>query len=299
MINQQLAKKSSLGRGLSSLLPQDPTDEKKEGFAYIKINDIVPNPYQPRQHIAAASVQELSESIKEKGVILPLTVVRSPENSDKYILVAGERRWHAAKLAGFDEVPAVIKDLSDQDMAEMAIIENIHRKDLNPIEEGYAFLRLNNEFNLSLDQIGQKLSKTRAYVENKIRLTKLPQIIQNAISVGEITENHGRALFSLNDEEAMVAALKIVIRNGLNAQRTEELVRQIKAESLTDKKSVRANPTLEWEQKFGYIKQSLNEGMGLNVKLKRNRKNGGALMINFTNDEELVSIYRKLTGQDE
>jgi ParB family transcriptional regulator, chromosome partitioning protein len=297
MMNQQV-KKSSLGRGLSSLLPQDPLDENKQGFAYIKVNSIVANPFQPRQHIPVESIQELTQSIKEKGVILPLTVVHSKENSEQYILVAGERRWQAAKLAGFDEVPVVIKELSEQDMAEMAIIENIHRKDLNPIEEGYAFLRLNTEFSLTLDQIGQKLSKTRAYVENKIRLTKLPQIIQNSISVGEISENHGRALFSLSDEEAMIAALKIVIRNGLNAQRTEELVRQIKSESM-DKKSLRSNPTIEWEQKFGYIKQGLTDGMGLNVKLKRNRKDGGAIMINFTNDDELVSIFRKLTGKEE
>ncbi len=298
MINQPLEKKSSLGRGLSSLMPQDPMDEKKEGFAYLKVKSIAPNPYQPRQHIPIASILELSESIKEKGVILPLTVVASKEKDGEYILVAGERRLEAAKLAGFDEVPAVIKILDAQDMAEMAIIENIHRKDLNPIEEGYAFLRLNNEFNLTLDQIASKLSKTRSYVENKIRITKLPQIIQNAIAVGEITENHGRALFSLNDEGAMIAALKIVIRNGLNAQRTEELVRQIKAETMNGK-SIRSNPTLEWEQKYGYIKQEFNDGMGLNVKLKRNRKDGGAIMINFTNDDELVAIYRKLTGKDE
>lgn len=297
MSNQQSVKKT-LGRGLSSLLPQNPLDEKKEGFAYIPVSSIIANPFQPRQHIPESSIIELAQSIKEKGVILPLTVINSKEEDGKYILVAGERRWQAAKLAGFTEVPAVIKDLDDQNMAETAIIENIHRKDLNPVEEGFAFLRLNSEFNLTLDQIAQKLSKTRAYVENKIRLTKLPQIIQNAISVGEITENHGRALFSLGDDEAMIAALKIVIRNGLNAQRTEELVRQIKAESMADKKSVRSNPTLEWEQKFGYIKQGLNEGMGLNVKLKRNRKDGGAIMINFTNDEELVAIYRKLTGEE-
>lgn len=289
--------KSSLGRGLSSLLPENPVDERKDGFAFVKVEEIVPNPYQPRQGIPLASIMELSESIKEKGVITPLTVARSKNKENELILVAGERRLQAAKLAGFTEVPVVIKDLSDQDMAEMAIIENVHRKDLNPIEEGYAFTRLHQEFKLSLDQIAQKISKTRAYVENKMRLIKLPQLIQNAIAVGDITENHGRALFSLSDEQAIIAALKIVIRNGLNAQRTEELVRQIKSETLETKKSVRPNPTIEWEQKFNYIKSELNDRMGFDVKLKKRKKEGGALLIHFNNDDELVSIYRKITGK--
>jgi ParB family transcriptional regulator, chromosome partitioning protein len=299
MINSQDNRKSSLGRGLSSLMPQNPLDEKKEGFRYVQLSKITPNPYQPRQNIPLASISELAESIKEKGLIQPLTVVPSKVHDDEYIIVAGERRFQASKLAGFDEVPVVVKELSEQDMAELAIIENIHRKDLNPIEEGCAFMRLSTEFGLTFDQIANKLSKTRSYVENKTRLTKLPHIIQNAIAVGEITENHGRALFSLSDEEAMVAALKIVIRNGLNAQRTEELVRQIKSESVTDKKSLRANPTIAWEARYNYIKQDLNDGMGLDVKLKRNRKDGGAIMIHFTNDDELVSIYRKLTGKED
>jgi ParB family chromosome partitioning protein len=230
--------------------------------------------------------------------MLPITVVVSKTNPNRYTLVAGERRLQASKLAGLDTIPAMIRELSDQDMAEMAIIENIHRKELNPVEEAHAYLKLQAEFGLSFEDIAHKVSKTKTYVENKIRITRLPRIIQNAIAVGEISENHGKALYGLNDEEAMIAALKIVIRNGLSAQKTEQLVRQIKAESEGMKKSVRSNPTIEWEQKFSYIREDLSQGMGFNIKLKRHRSNGGAILINFNNDDELVSIYRKIRGGD-
>jgi ParB family chromosome partitioning protein len=290
----------SLGRGLSTLLPSQPVDvDNHNGFEYISIDLISPNPHQPRKTISLESVLELSESIKEKGVMTPLVVVRSKEVDGGFMLVAGERRLRASKLAGLDKVPALIRDLTDQDMAEMAIIENIHRKELNPIEEGYAFLKLHVEFGLTSEEIGHKISKTKAYVENKIRLTKLPRIIQNAISIGEITENHGRILFGLGEEGAMIAALKIVIRNKLSAEKTEELVRQIKIETLKEKKSLHSNPTLEWEQKYGYIKDDLLNDLGWNVKLKRNKKNGGSLTINFNDDKQLVSIYRKISGKDD
>jgi ParB family transcriptional regulator, chromosome partitioning protein len=290
--------KRTLGRGLSSLLPDNPVDEERKDFAFIDINKIKPNPFQPRQTIPLASVMELSDSIKEKGVMQPLVVVKDKQG-DGYILVAGERRLQASKLAEIKEVPALIKELDDKQMAEMAIVENIHRKDLNPMEEGFAFLRLNKEFKMSFEEIAQKIAKNAAYVENKIRLTRLPKLIQNAIAVAEITEAHGRALLGLNDEEAMIAALKIIIRNGLNSQRTEELVRQIKAETLANKRTIGSNPTLEWEQKYNYIRDDFNKDMGIDVKLKRNKKHGGAILINFNSDDELVSIYRKLTGKEQ
>lgn len=285
-----------LGRGLSSLLqPEDPKDEKQEGFKFVNVDLIDPNPYQPRQSITTSSIMELSESIKEKGVIVPITVV---SKGDRYILAAGERRLSATRLAGFKDIPAVVKDLSDKELAEVAIIENVHRKDLNPIEEGYAYLRLLAEFEMSTDEIAEKVSKTKSYVDGKLKLTKLPKIIQNAIAVGEISENHGKALLGLEDEQAMVAALKIVVRNGHSAARTEELVRQIKAESQSHKKSLRSSPTLEWETKYNYIKDEINQNYGWDVKLKRKKDNGGAILINFSNEDELVSIYKKLTGKE-
>lgn len=286
--------RNSLGRGLASLLPENPNDEKKEGFAYIDIDKISPNPYQPRQSIPASSVLELSESIKEKGVILPLTVV--PRENGKYTLAAGERRLNAATLAGFKQVPVIIKILSDVDLAEVAIIENIHRKDLNAIEEGFAYLRLNREFDLPTEEIARKISKSKTYVESKIKLTELPRIIQNAIAVGEISENHGKLLLSLDDEQAMIASLKIIVRNHLSTEKTEELIRQIKTESKIIRR--KPNPSLDWYEKYNYVKDDLKDALGgYEVKLKRNQKNGGSLMINFNSDEELIDIYKRIRAE--
>lgn len=289
--------KKSLGRGLSSLLPENPKDQSLEGFKFLEINKIHPNPYQPRNEISPNSVLELSESIKEKGVIMPLVVVPK-EGTEEYMLAAGERRLQASKLAGFSEVPVVVKVMTSQEMAEAALIENIHRKDLNPIEEGFAYLRLYEEFEMSYEEIGKKISKSSSYVEGKVKLTELPKIIQNAIIVGDISENHGRALLTLQEEQAMVAALKLIIRNNLNIKRTEELVRQIKSESQSYKKSLHPSPTLEWEQKFKYVKDEINQSTGWDVNLKRNKKNGGSVMINFGSDDELLNIYKKLTGKE-
>lgn len=287
----------SLGRGLSSLLPENPKDEVKEGFQYIEIDKIIPNPYQPRQSIPIASIIELSESIKEKGVIMPITVVPNENKQGEYILAAGERRLSAAKLAGFGKIPAVIRKMNSKEMAEAAIIENIHRKDLNPMEEGYAYLRLIKDFNMEIEEIGEKISKPKSYIEGKIQLTELPKLVQTSIAVGEITENHGRALLTLNDEKAIIATLKIIVRNSLNLKRTEELIRQIKLESGRLPKGYWTNKALEWMEKYSYVKDGLTEITGCEIKLKRNRKNGGSVVINFTNDEELVNIYKKLTGK--
>jgi ParB family chromosome partitioning protein len=290
-------KKTGLGRGLSSLMPENPVEAQKEGYVQMDIHKIKPNPYQPRQNLTITSVMELSQSIKEKGVMLPITIVPIKDNDGYYYVAAGERRLNAAKLAGFKEVPAIVKELTDQEMAEVALIENVHRKDLNPIEEGFAFLRLREEFEMDTAEIARKLTKSESYIESKIKLTNLPKLIQDSIALGEISENHGKALLSLDDEQAMIAALKLVIRNGLNAKKTEELVRQIKSESGQAAKSLRPNPTLEWEQKYKYIAEEVSSYFNTDTKLKRNRKNGGSLVINFATEDELVNIYKKLTGK--
>lgn len=287
----------SLGRGLSSLLPESPSDSVQEGFKYIDVDKILPNPYQPRHSIPLASIIELSDSIKEKGVIMPVIVTPNEDGSDTFVLVAGERRLNAAKLAGFTSVPAVVRKMTGKEMAEAAIVENVHRKDLNPVEEGYAYLRLVRDFNMTLEEIAEKISKNKNYVEGKIKLTELPKIVQTSIAVGEISEHHGKILLTLNDEKAIIAALKIVIRNNLSTKKTEELVREIKAETGQKIRRLWKNKTAEWLEKYSYIKDGLYELTGSEIKLKRNRKNGGTIMINFSSDEELISIYKKLTGK--
>lgn len=290
-------KKTGLGRGLSSLIGGSSVEtETRDSVEVIEINldDIKPNPYQPRQAIPVSSLVELADSIKEHGVLQPIQVIRDPVESGKYIVAAGERRVSASKLAGLKTIPAIIREYTNEQLAEIAIVENVHRKDLNPIEEGYAFLRLNVEFNYTYELIAQKVNKTVSYVENKIRLTKLPKLIQNAITTGEITEMHGKALLSLNDEQAMIAALKIVLRNNLTAKKTEELVHQIRLESQKSKNPLRASSRILWEQKYSFIKEDLEKIFGWKVKLKKTSNDGGSLIINFSNDEELITIFEQL-----
>ncbi len=293
--------KRTLGRGLSSLLPNEPEvaiDSKD--FAHIDVNEIEPNPYQPRQKISLESIIELSDSIKEKGVIQPLTVVKN-KNDSGYLLVAGERRFQAAKLAGLKHIPCVIKEMEPQEMAEMAIVENIHRKDLNAIEEGFAYLRLHSDFNMSYEVIASKIAKTSSYIENKVRLTRLPSIVRNAVIAGEISELHGRAILGLEEEEVMINALRDIIKNNIPANRVEDYIRQLKIEkshTSNEGRMIKNNPRIEWERKYNYIKHDFNDKLGMDVQLKRNKKNGGAILINFTNDDELVSIHRKLTGEE-
>lgn len=289
--------KISLGRGLASLLPdgeimiETSVDQNGEtNFIYIELEFIKPNPYQPRQAIPLSSVIELSDSIKEKGVLQPITVIKE-KTSGGYVLVAGERRLQAAKLAGLEKIPAIVGDFSDQDLAEIAIIENLHRKNLNPIEESYAFLRLNKEFGLTFDQIAQRVSKNPSYIDNKIRLSRLPKLVQNAISVGDLTEKHGHILLGLEDEQAIIAALKIIIRNNLSTKKTEELIRDIKRQAQKSKKFIHRSPTMEWEDKYSYITDFFKNSFGLDVQLRKAKGDGGRLMINFNNDDELISFY--------
>lgn len=292
-------KSSILGRGLSALIKDDletskEVEEKKE-FVYIKIDEIEKNPYQPRTDIPIATIIELSDSIKEKGLILPVIVTEAhnPTKKIKYTLVAGERRLKACKMAGLKEVPALIREIDEQGLAEVALIENVHRKDLNPIEEAYGMYNLIGEFGMSLDQVAQKLSKTKGYVANKLTLTKLPNIIQNAIANVEISENHGRVLYKLQTEEAMVAALKIIVRNKLSVEKTTELVRQILRDNKIKKSKV-SNADL-WYDKYNYVMEDVSDLLGYGVRLKRKSKgHGGSLVIEFGNDEELIELHKKL-----
>lgn len=312
-------KKTTLGRGLSSLLSNsiNSTDKIKEqdktqkniknekvmnknqsgNYIQIPIDDILLNPYQPRQSISDESLKELVDSIKACGVIVPIIVVISKDKPDKYILVAGERRLQASKKAGLKFIPAIVKNLNDQEIAELALIENIHRENLNPIEEAFAYLKLIQEFNLSIENIANKLGKSTTYVDNKIKLTRLPKLIQNSILIGEITEGHGRVLASLNSDEAIIAAFKVVVRDKLNVKRTEELVRDIKALGDRRIKGLGYHRTVEWLNQFSYVRDNLKEFLGSEVRLKRHKGEGGSLIINFQNDAELDNIYRKIKGE--
>jgi ParB family chromosome partitioning protein len=268
------------------------TDWKKEGLnsaqAYIPdldIDLIVPNPYQPRIEIKPESLVELADSIRSNGIIEPLIVTKKSE--ERYELIAGERRWRAAKLAKLTVVPVLIKEASPLQMLELAIIENIHRKDLNPLEEALAFEQLMNLFNMDHTDIAKKIGYSRPTITNKIRLLTLPDIVKKNLLEGDISEGHARALLGLNSNEAMIAASKIIIRDNLSVRQVEELVRRLN-QGVAKKYRTDSNDILDTHTRT--LEVSLQKKFGTSVKLSRSNR-GGRIVIPFRDDLELKRIY--------
>ncbi|MEO0095974.1 MAG: ParB/RepB/Spo0J family partition protein [candidate division WOR-3 bacterium] len=217
-------RKRALGRGIEALISKEEKTLLQEGFRMIPITDIQPNPYQPREKITEDSIKELINSIKEKGIIEPIIVKRY---NDKYILAAGERRFRAAQIAGLKEIPAIVKELSEQELLEIGLIENLHREDLNPIEEAVAYEQLNKKFNLTHEQIAQIVGKDRSTVTNILRLLTLPEKIKEYLKKGLIQEGHARAILSLEDEIKMLQVAEKIVKAQLTVREAENLVKKL------------------------------------------------------------------------
>ncbi|MEP7103877.1 MAG: ParB/RepB/Spo0J family partition protein [Candidatus Dojkabacteria bacterium] len=280
-------KSSGLGRGLSALISQQAVPELSQGFIpNLPIDLIVPNPYQPRIEIKPESLMELADSIREHGVIEPLLVTK---NDGKYELIAGERRWRSSKLAGLETVPVVVKESSPQEMLELAIVENVQRADLNPLEEALAFEQLVKAFNMSHEIISKRIGLSRPAIANKIRLLALPDEIKKALLEEKVSEGHARALLGLNSTETMIAAYKITIRDHLSVRAVEELVRRLnKGKKLKQRKDMRIV-----DDKTTELETNLKQKFGQTVSLSRSQK-GGKIVIPFNNDEELDKIITEL-----
>ena len=222
-----MSKKRGLGRGLGALIPGDAGDDAQTGLRQVPIASIQPNPHQPRSVMDEEKLAELAASIGEHGLIQPLIVT---ENEGRYILIAGERRWRAAQLAGLRELPVVVKEATPQAMLELAIIENIQRADLNPLEEAYAYQQLMDEFGLTQENVSQRVGKGRSTVANLVRLINLPENIQQAVIDGRISGAHARALLPLPTPEMQTAAMNQVIKLTLSVRQTERLVKSLLAE---------------------------------------------------------------------
>lgn len=281
---------SPLGKGLSALISEETIKDSASFIPDLDITKIVPNPKQPRLDLSPESLMELADSIREHGVIEPL-IVSKPESGEKYTLVAGERRWRAAQIAQMKSVPVVIKETTPLQMLELAIIENIQRKDLNPLEEALAFHQLNEEYNIPVQQIAKKMGLSRPAVSNKLRLLQLPDQLKESLINEELSEGHARALLGLGNDAAMVAAMRIVLKDHLSVRATEELVRKLSFEEKKHKSMTEAKKY--WSPRAVEIKNELAQRVGVGIKLNRSRR-GGKLVIPFKNDEELESIYSKL-----
>jgi ParB family chromosome partitioning protein len=278
--------KRGLGRGLDALIP---VSETSAGVTQLPMSAIGRNPRQPRTRLDPTELEELANSIREHGVIQPLIVAQSAYPG-QYTLITGERRLEAARLAGLPTVPALIREATDQQLLELALVENIQRSDLGPLETAHAYKHLAEDFGLSHEEIAAKVGKKRVTVTNTLRLLKLPARLLDALASGQITEGHARALLALPNPQAQTAAFTTVINKGLNVRQTEELVRRL----LGQKETRPAKPARQAESDA--LATRLREALGTKVALKRGRK-GGTIIIHFYSDEELNAIAEAILGE--
>lgn len=285
-----MARKTGLGRGLDALIPSSdrPTSE---GVTLIPLDQIKPNPRQPRTHFDPQELEGLAESIRQHGIIQPLILTQDDIDTG-YYLVAGERRWLAARQAGLRAVPALVRTTSDQQRLELALIENVQRADLSPLETAEAFRQLAEEFSLSHEDIAARVGKSRVAVTNTLRLLKLPSAVKQALADKAISEGHARALLMLSTSHAQVAALQTVLRKDLNVRQTEALVRAMSGER--PEKEPPPPPAPEIKD----LQDRLQARLGTRVRLNRRGK-GGNLVIYYYSDEELDSLLALLLEQQD
>ncbi len=283
-----MAQKSGLGKGLDALIPTGLTGQSAPADSHVPISMIVPNPRQPRETIAEDNLIELAASIREHGIIQPLVVSHDPV-SGTYTLIAGERRLRAARLAGLEKVPVIIRTVTEQQRLTEALIENIQRSDLSPLESARGFRRLVDEFNLTHEELAAQVGKSRTAVTNTLRLLNLPKTVQDALAAQKISEGHARALLSLPTEQAQFSALSTILSQELNVRQTEELVRK-----LTGIKPP-ALPAKPVDPLVQEIEERLRDRLGTRVNVRPGGK-GGTITIHYYSEEELNNLINNLLG---
>ncbi|MCU0437031.1 MAG: ParB/RepB/Spo0J family partition protein [Raineya sp.] len=284
-------KKGVLGRGLGALLTDSVQQEEKEKPAIVQasineidVESIEVNPYQPRTDFDEDALNELSESIKLQGIIQPITVRKLSEG--KYQLISGERRLQASKRAGLKSIPAYIRTANDQQMLEMALIENIQRENLNPIEIALSYQRLISECNLKQDELGDRVSKNRTTVTNYLRLLKLPPMVQAALRDKQISMGHARAIINVDNPDDQIAILKKILLEDLSVRAVEELVRNLSASKTKPKNTPKSENNFEIKQ----VQTKLSSHFGTKISVKANNKNQGEIKIPFNSTEDLNRI---------
>ncbi len=288
--------KRGLGRGLGALLPPGVPSALAPGVREIDVESILPNPRQPRHKIKPKEVRELADSIKEHGLIQPLIVTPAAgvtADDLRFQLIAGERRWAAARMAGLERVPVIVRGATPQEMLELALVENIQRADLNPLEEASAYKQLMDDFGMTQEQVAAKVGKDRVTVANALRLLKLPKDIQVAIADESISEGHARAILTVLDEKQQKRLLRSVTELGLSVRETEEAARRLN-EKTKRKKPKSAGHDLPAGTRA--LEEDLRKALGTKVQVFRSRQ-GGKIVINFFSEEELDAIYEKIVGK--
>jgi ParB family chromosome partitioning protein len=275
---------SGLGRGLAALIPQRASEP---GATEVPLNRIRPNPLQPRRRMGEAELEALAASIAEHGVLLPILVTQT---LDGYQIVAGERRFRAAQLAGLERIPVVIRQVADRDQLELALVENLQREDLNPLEEAQAFRQLIDDFGMTQEAVAGRVGRARSTVANTLRLLDLDERVQALVVEGRLSEGQARAILGLPaDQQARVA--DVVIERDLSTRETEELVRRIR-EPRPEQAVAAAKPR---DADLERVEEDLRRSLGTKVTLARSRK-GGRIIIEYYSDEELGQLYDRLIG---
>jgi ParB family transcriptional regulator, chromosome partitioning protein len=288
---EMVKRRGGLGRGLGTFIPTE-TVAAVSGQD-VDIDAVGPNPHQPRQHIDDARLAELTESIRTHGILQPLLVTRVAGDEVAYRIIAGERRWRAARAAGLLRVPVVVKETTPGEQLELALVENVQRADLSPLEEAAAYRQLADEFGQTQEQIAARVGRSRVAIANTLRLLNAPPELKEALTTGRITEGHVRALLGLKSAAEQVEALALVERQGLTVRQTEELIRRWLAAGLPK----HATPTPR-PPDFDRLEDRFRRALGTRVTLQKSRK-GGRVVIHFFSDDELDGIYRQIVGEEE
>lgn len=284
-------RRGGLGRGLGTFIPNDVagTASGQE----VDIDAVGPNPHQPRLIMDDARLADLAASIRAHGILQPLLVTRGGGDGAAYQLIAGERRWRAARLAGLTRVPVTVKEATPAEQLELALVENVQRADLNPLEEATAYRQLSEEFGLTQEQIAARVGRSRVSITNAIRLLGSPPEVKLAINEGRITEGHARALLALGSDAEQVAALELIERDGMTVRQTEELVRRWLAAGTRRSPLPTPRPS-----DFDRLEDRFRRVLGTRVNLQKSRK-GGRIVIHFFSDDELDGLYKQIVGHEE
>lgn len=279
------AKKGGLGTGFDVLFFENAIEN--DSTSQISINDIEPNHDQPRKSFDDEAMAELADSIAVHGILQPLIV--RPLTSGNYQIVAGERRWRAARMAGLTEVPVIIRSLTDKEVSELALIENLQREDLNPIEEAMGYQNLINQYGFTQEEISKRVGKSRPAVTNALRLLSLEQEILDFLAAGEFSQGHARSLLAIKDSEKRIEVAKFVIKNDLSVRELEKLVKKINAENEEKQEKTKLKSVF-----FSEVELALTEHLGRKVKVNGKKEGKGILEIEFYSEDDLAEIAKLL-----
>ncbi len=289
-----MKKKQALGRGIDSVF-LDNSYDTQDNISTLRLSEIEPRRGQPRKHFDNEALSQLADSIAANGLIQPI-IVRAQESSDFYQIIAGERRWRAAKMAGLSEVPVVILDIDDKKAAEYALIENIQREDLNPIEEAQGYYALINEYELTQEQVAKQVGKSRAAVTNSLRLLELPEAVLALVSNKSLSAGHARALLGINDKSSIEAAAQLVIDRELSVRATEDYVKKLNLSPEAEPKEADPNELIE-KNYYSSLEDRIEKMCGLKVKISHTKRSK-SITVAYTDANELEELLKKLLGSE-